>query len=360
MAGPGSGLKAQLCMADEVTYGVAPSLAAAKWFAVKPGGTLKGKKVPVQGESLFSGALYAKSARRVVDEWSAAGSVPLELPARGMQQWLYHMLGSYGQTAATLTQDLTTGAYKAVHAPGSLQGHSFAVQKGVPATDGTVEPMTYVGCKVMDWELAFDRGKVVDLTLNIDARNELGGAGNSDPLNVSVPTLQAYTAPVSGSVFHFAQAAIYTGGTPSTTAGVTSVAGATLAGNVKSGSLKHAVPLDVERFLAGGSGFKSEQLENGIRQTTGGLVVEWDSAEAMYASYLSDAATTIELRFTGPVIGTGTDHSMLSVLVPNIHINGDPPEVAGPGVVTEAVTWDGLDNDADNPIQVTYWTLDAT
>jgi hypothetical protein len=359
MAGPGSGLLSQLCAVDEVTYGVAPAgLTGAKWYAVKGGGTLKGKKTTVQGEGLYAGALHGKATRRFTTEWTADGTIPLELPARGMQQWLYRMLGSFGQTPAALTQDGATGAYKAIHAPGSLQGHSFTVQRGVPAIDGTVEPFTVTGCKVADWEITFDRAKIAELVLTIAARNELAGAGNSDPLNGSVPGLATYSEPLGG-VFTFAGASIYTGGTPSTTSGVTSVSGATLAGNIKSGNIKYAIPLDTERFFAGQAGFKGEPLENGVRALTGGFVIEWLSTQAMLNTYLSDAATTIEYRFTGPPIGTGTDVSMFSLLVPNIHLNEGPPEVPGPQVVTQQVTWTGLDDDANNPLQVTYWTLDT-
>jgi hypothetical protein len=353
----GSGIAAQWCAVDETTYGVAPLLSTAAFFEAKSD-TLKGKKITAQGIGLHSGALYPRAARRVIAGWDATGALPLELPDRGLNKWLYRMFGSFGQTNAALTQDLTTGAYKGIHYPGDLGGHSFTLQKGVPSVDGTVEPFTYTGCKIADWEIAVQKDQIADLTLTVDARNELAGAGNSDPLNGSVPSLQAFSSP-PGGVFHFAEAAIYTGGTPSTTSNVTSVSGATLAGNILSANIKHTVPLDVTRYFLGKAGFKDEPIQNGLREITGQFVIEWLSSEAMYGTYLSDAATTLELRFTGAVIGTGSDHSMLSILVPDIKLDGDPPAVAGPHVVTQTVPFHGLDNSADNVIQATYWTLDT-
>src|SRR5216683_1065913 len=235
-----SGLAAQLTSpVAESTYGVAPSLSGAKFSAFKSE-TLELKKTSVQGPGLLAGKLYGQAARRVVTNWAANGAITMDTPARGLQQWLFPMFGSYGQTASALTQDLTTGAYKAVHAPGPLEGSTFCVQKGVPAADnGTVEPVTYTGCKIADWELSVKTGEIAQLVLTIEARNELAGTMNSDPLNGSLPALQAYAAPAAGSVFHFLEATLYTGGTVSTVSGVTSVTSPVIAANVLSASVKH-------------------------------------------------------------------------------------------------------------------------
>src|SRR5437899_1295485 len=128
---PGSGIVTQFCLQTESTYGVAPSFTGSKFYAIKGGESLSSKKVPVQGEGLFSGALHPKASRRVIAGWDAGGAIPLELPTRNLQQWLFPMFGSYGQAASALTQDASTGAYKSVHAPGPLEGNSFAVQKGL-------------------------------------------------------------------------------------------------------------------------------------------------------------------------------------------------------------------------------------
>jgi hypothetical protein len=358
MAGPGSGLSTQLCMIDEATYGVAPALTGALFYEFTSE-QLKSKKTTVQGIGLHPQALHGRAARRVLTNWEAAGPIAMDLPDRQLNKLLFRMFGSYGQAKATLTQDASTGAYSAVHAPGDLGGHSFVIQKGVPAVDNAaVEPFTYVGCKIADWEISVQTGEIAKLALTIDARNELAGGGNADPLNGSVPGLLAFTS-VPGGVFHFAEAALYTGGTPSTSTGVTSVSGATLAGNIKSANVKYTIPYDSTRFFLGGAGFKSEQIQNALRTIGGQFVVEWLSSEAMYNTYAADTATTLELRFTGAIIGSGADHSMLSILVPNIHLDGDAPEVPGPAVITQTVPFTGLDDGTNNPIQATYWTLDT-
>lgn len=343
----------------EGTYGVAPSLSAAKFFT-SPSESMKAAKNVVLGSSIFQGKLYGQASRRVVTGWSAGGQLPLEVPARGLQQWLFPMFGSYGQTPAALTQDGSTGAYKAIHAPGTLEGNSFAIQIGKPTTDnGTIEPFTYVGCKISEWELSCAKREIAKLSITIDARNELAGAGNSDPLNGSVPTLQAYTAPATGAVFHFAQMQIFTGGTVSTTAGVTSVTSPVAAGNVTSASVKHTVPLNTERYFGNNAGFKSEQLQNNVRGGTGTLAVEWLSAESRYNAFAADTPTALEMQFIGPGIGTGSDFSTLSILIPEIFFDEATPEVSGPDVVMENLPFTYLDDGVNNVIQATYWTLDT-
>jgi hypothetical protein len=359
---PGSGILTQFYgPLAEATYGVAPTLTGAHFYAIKGGGSLKGKKATAQGEGLFSGALYPQASRRVLAGWDpAGGSVPLELPTRNLQQWLLPMFGSYGQTLATLTEDSSTGAYKSVHAPGPLQSHSFVVQKGVATVDGTIEPFTYTGCKISDWELSVAKHGIAELTHTIVARNELAATGNSDPLNGSVPSLVSYSKPI-GSVFHWAQATLYTGGTASTTSGLTSLSSPTTAGNIKSISIKHTVPLDVDRYFLGQGGFMSEPVDNGLRTITVSFEVEWLSAMAYQEAWYGDTATAIKLDLVGPGIGSGSDDSMFEVLIPEMFFDGEPsPVVAGTQVVTQKIDLAGLDDGTNNVIQGTYWTLDAT
>lgn len=208
-----SGLAGQWGAVDETTYGVAPSLAAAKFYACDSD-TLKLHKVPKDGTGIYAGAQFLTANRRYALEYSAGGALPMDLPERGLQQWLLRMMGSYGQSAATLTQDGVTGAYKSVHAPGFIDGRSFCLQAGRPDVGGTVSPATYVGCKVADWEIACAMGEIAKLTLTIEARNELFLAFK-DPLNGSVPALQAFVPPAGGA-FRWVGASVHVAGTPST------------------------------------------------------------------------------------------------------------------------------------------------
>jgi hypothetical protein len=144
----------------------------------------------------------------------------MEMPTRNFGWWARHMVGDYAETP---TQIASSGIYKSVLQPVTgLFGHSFCVQKGAPAVDATVEPFSYVGCKLSGWQLSVATGAIASLTFHVDGRNELAGTGNGDPLNGSVPALATWNPVTSGlgmSVFHFREATVYTGGTPTLTGG---------------------------------------------------------------------------------------------------------------------------------------------
>lgn len=354
-----SGLGAQWCAVDETTYGVAPSLSTAVFYAADSD-SLQLKKTPKQGTGIFAGGMAPRGARRRVTEYAVQGALPMDLPMRQLNPWLRRLMGSYGQAGATLTQDLTTGAYSATHSLGDLTGHTFALQAGKPTVDATTEPHTYTGCKVQAWEISCAMGAIAKLNLTIEGRNELNGTWK-DPLNGSVPALQSYTAPVSGLPFAWIDAGVYYGGTPTTTSGVTTVAGAVLAGNVVGPlSLKVTRPMDLNRRAPGVAPFRNEPLQNSWTQIQGNWVVEWLSAETYMAAYQSDTPLTIELRFTGPAIGTGTDKAMLGLLCSQIYLDGESPKVPGPGLLTQTIPWDVTDDGVNNILQATYWTLDST
>src|SRR5690242_18558494 len=181
----GSGLAAQLVVKDEATYGVVPALTSGIDSFEFDSDTLELKETRVDGSGLAAGRVYKRARRSVLTNFDANGDVVMKLPTRNLGFWLRYMVGDF---AATPTEILTSGIYQTVFQPvSSFKGHSFALQKGAPATDETVEPFTYCGCKLSGWELSVATGGIGMLTQHIDARNELAGGGNGDPLNGSVP-----------------------------------------------------------------------------------------------------------------------------------------------------------------------------
>lgn len=360
-----SGIGAALVAAPETTYGVAASLTAAQPYEFNSE-TLELKKTIEQGKGLRSGGLHKRSSRRVVTLYQTVGGINMDLPTRYLNQLLFQMFGSKGQTLAALTEDATTLAYKAVHAPGSLKGSSLTIQKGVPSVDGTASnPFTYTGVKFTDWTISVATGAIASLAITTDGHNELAGTGtastgiNGDPLNVyPAPALATYTEDPTNNVFHFREASLITG-TPSTASGVTSLTSPAVLGNVKSAEVKYAFHYDTDREFLGSAGFKAEPIENDFRDISGQFVIEWLNSEAMYIAFAKDASIALELDFIGPGIGSGSDLSSLKLLIPQVYLEGDTPKVGGPAVVTQTVPFTGLENGVDNPIQATYVTLDS-
>lgn len=400
----GSGISSQIMYLPEAedgvgTWGVFPGAGGA-WRPLEfKSETLALKKTIVQGQGLHAGGLFDRLSRRVLTNYDAGGGITFDMPNRNLNALLRNMTGSPNSSvtgiqsasqyipaqltpAGTKTTGTGSGAYISYHSPGSTGGISLCIQKGVPSADvpgsTVVEPFTYVGCKFSDWEISVETGAIVQCSLTIDARNELGGAGNSDPLNTAIPALIAFTesavqgtATTAGftdplSVFHFRQGTISYGGTPSlsTVGGVTNVLGmtgaTTPAANIKSASFKETKSLDSSRYFIGSNGFKAEQIENGFRALSGSFVAEFLSAESYYNAFAADSTTALQLTFVGGTAGTsGLNADTLSILFPNIKLNGESPMISGPGVITENVTFTGLDDNATAPYQWTYISSDS-
>lgn len=340
----------------ESTYGVAPALTGAKFFTA-PSETMKLEKTVVQGTSLWQNKQFPMAARRVPMAYKAGGSLPLELAARGLQQWLQPMFGSYGQTPATLTL-ISSAVYGATHAPGTTDGSSFSFQIGKPTVDGVIEPFTYTGCKISEWEIACARNEIAKLNLTIVGRNELAGSW-VDPLSGSVPSLATYAEPAAAGVFTWIQGSVLTGGTVSTTSGVTSVSGGTAAGNILSMSVKAARALDSERWFDGNAGFISEPVQNGLMAGSGEIDVEWLSTTGYLSAFQADTPVALQFLFTGPVIG-GALHSLFELIIPEAYWDDGSPQVPGPQVVTQKLPFTFTDDNANNVVQATYQTLDTS
>lgn len=364
-----SGIGGQLVYAPETTYGVAASLASAQPLEFNSE-TVELKKTIVQGAGIHSGGLHNRAARRVLTNYAVSGGVNMDLPTQYLNGLLTQMFGSKGQPLATLTEDGTTGAYKAIHQPGSQLGSSLTLQKAVPAVDGTAPlPHTFTGIKITDWTVSVATGAIATLALTVDGYNEIAGTAatgnpNGDPLNTyPAPALAAWNEAATNSVFHFREASLLSGGTLATSgtgsSTYTTYTGGTALGNVKSAEIKYALKMDTARYFLGSAGFKAEPIENNWRDITGQFVIEWLSSQAMYQAFAADSPLSLQLTFTGPVIGTGTDTSSLSILIPRLYLEGESPKINGPAVVTQTVPFTGLDDGTYAPIQATYWTVDT-
>ena len=270
-----SGIGGQLLGLPEVTFGVAPTLTSPICWEFNTE-TLSLKKNTVQGRGLHAGGRFDRTKRRVLTNYDAGGAIEMDCPTRNLNTLLKACMGSADTNVYASNGTLTTNSdstYTAVHIPGSNIGYSLCLQKGVPSVDGTVEPFTYVGCKVADWQLSVAVDQIAKLQLTIDARNELAGpypnggaAASGDPLNAATPALATWTDVQTG-IFHFKEATLLTGGTVSTTTHVTSISAPTTATNIKNCTVKVINPIANKRINLGTSGFKLEQVDNGFRRS---------------------------------------------------------------------------------------------
>lgn len=341
---PGSGLSAQFGIATEATP-LTPN--AVTRFIEFDSETLALKRHIAQGVGLRSGKLFSRGARRILVAREAAGDVLFDVPSNGLGVFLQHMIGSFTTVA---TQIGTTAAWQQIHNTGSLQGKTFTAQKGAPSTDGTVNPFTYPGCKIADWDLVAAMHKQVTLKLTIDAVDELpAGAGAS--------ALQTAVYGAGTGLFSFKDAQVLSGGTVSTVAGVLTATGTAVA-SCRNINLKGVNPFKNDRFFAG-SQTKAESLENNVRAYTGALDLEFASMST-YNQYRVDGATVLQVNFTGPLITGTPTHEQLSFFYPYVAFDDSvSPTIAGPDIIIKSVPFTALDDGTNGALQVVYVSSDV-
>ena len=302
------------------------------------------KKTIVQGQGLRAGVKFDRAARRSFTTRDVGGGFTLDLPTKGGGILFKNMIGS----TATAVQQGATAAWTQNHQPGTLNGLSMTVQKGVmEEATGTIVPFTYNGVKVVDWTIACKVGDIVSLQLNLDAWNEV------------TTTALASTAYIAQSgVFNFTQGTLSMGGSPTTTSGIVSVSGGAPVSAVTAASVKGTNKISQARFFFGSSGIKAEQIENGYPTLTGQLAAEFVTQAAMYTAFATDAPLTLELQFVGPVI-TGSYHYTLDIIIPRLYLDGESPKVTGPDVVEQTCGFTALDDQINPVIQIGYTTTDT-
>jgi hypothetical protein len=335
------GLRASLGVAQEQIVGTAAVPSRSFEFESE---TLALKKTVVQGQGLRAGVKFDRASRRAYTTRDVNGGFTMDFPTKGAGILLKNMLGS----TATAVQQSSSGAYTQNHQPGTLNGLSMTVQKGVmEESTGTIVPFTYNGVKVVDWTIACKVGGIVSLQLNLDAWNEV------------TTTVLANTAYIAGSsVFNFTQGTLLMGGTLSLSGGIVSVSNATAVSSVTAASVKGTNKISQARYFFGSNGIKAEQIENGYPTLTGQLDAEFVTQAAMYTAFATDAPLTLELKFVGPVIA-GAYNYTLDIIIPRLYLDGESPKVSGPDVVKQTCGFTALDDQINPVVQIGYTTSDA-
>lgn len=296
--------------------------------------------IRVQGEGMRVGSILPRSARRVTTRKQAAGSFTTPCMTKGMGL-LWQSI--FGTSASTLVSGSTYQQNHTLAAGPTIV--SRTIQKGLVRADGTVDPYSFLGCTVDEWEFVLE-DELATLSTTWDARD--------------MTTAQSYAAPsyvTSPNLFHFGQAAITIGGSvtaPTTTALAT---GGTAVTNVRSFKIGGNRKLNKERFTFGGAGLKRQQLVGG-GEITGELVVEYDAITYRDA-FVADTELPIVLTLTSEgALSTG--FATLQIVVSAAKLDGAIPVANNGDLITVAHPFTVLDNlTAAQPIYVCQRTADT-
>lgn len=339
-----SGLGNSWGIAQEGTVGT--YTAPTRWLQIDKE-TMSLKKTIAQSVGLHQG-LYQQTQRRAFNAHTVDGQVDMDVTDQQMGLLFKHAIGSGASIASVVS-----GASIQTHVPGDTAGLSLAIQKAAPETTGpgTIQSVSYNGCKITDWTLSVARDGLAKWSMNIDAWNE--------------DMSQTYTAPsfVATNALAFFQGALTLGGTLSTSSGSLSVSAASTPTAVVAGlTIKGQNGLDTKRFTLG-STTKKEQFSNAFRKLTGTIDFEFANLTDYYQSgfYSSTALETplaIVFTLTGNII-TGATHSKLQTIVANAYFDTVPVVIEGPNLIQVKTTWTALD-DAVNPVmQFQYTSADS-
>ena len=396
----GTGLDASLMFGKETTFGTVASFTRGVEFKSE---TIKRGKAIVEGEGLRAGGRVKRVQRRVITTRDAKGAVNFEFvnsflglihqqvfgvatsaagtsttlgasaaagattvtlaaaAALGDALWidsggaapeLRFVIGNPGTTPsiAPLTSAHASGVTVLVNGGpsnflqtftlGGLVGQSLSAQLGTPSSSGTIEPFTYVGLKIPDYEVTIDKAGIGQVTMNVDARDEqtLG----STPAG---PTLTTPVYNAAAGVFSFLGASLALGGS--------------LIGNVTKASWKVTRPMKTDRFFLGQGGLKGEQLENGWATVTGQFDAEFFTRTALFDAFAADTNLSTVITYGGTALANSVPSSA-AVVMPNLRLNGDSPDVSGPDVVAISAPYEALDDGTTAPITLKVVTADTT
>lgn len=311
-----SGLAAQVGLKTESTWGTA---VAVDRFTPLISESMTEKIERLESAGIAPGARVLRSGQWATGNVEVSGDLGFELYQQGMGLWFRHMFGAVSTSGA--------GPYTHTFTPGDMSDDHFTLQIGKPDVAGTVQPFTFSGCKVTEWELAAKAGELVTLGVSVVGKDLATGT--------SLATA-SYGAG-SGLPFSFAHASVTVGGS---------------AAYVKEITLKGSNGLAVDRRGIG-SAYIKEPLEAELRAYEGEMVCEFESLAQMN---LFRNGTENALVLT---IDAGS--AAKCVITTNVRYDGSTPEVQGRGVTELKVPFKCLGPSTDaGAITAVLTNSDAT
>ena len=320
-----SGLFAQIGFAEESVYGtyIVPS----QFLPFVSEELRLSIERDEQDGSLGESTTTLRSDRWQAGRRSVAGSIEIEVKTRGFGMLLRHMLGAVAITTpggATTTRDHT-------HTLATLLGRMLTIQVGRPDVGAVVRAFSYLGCKIESWELSNSIDGFLELTLNIDGRDES-----------TAQALAVASYPTGNFPLHWAGGAITIGG---------------VAFPLREISIEGSSGLEGNRYNLG-SNLKVQPIQESRVEITGSIAADFVDLTA-YNRFVNGTLASIEATWTGPLIET-TFFNFLRVTMPVCRFDGQTPTVGGPARLTQNLNFKALNDGAQQPITIVYRTTDTT
>ncbi len=279
-----------------------------------------------EGDPLRVGTFVKRSDRFTPYYEGAAGAIEMDVMTKGFGYFLKHMLGQVATSGPA-----ETNVYTHTGTMADLYGSSFTCQVGRPFhPSGTVQPFTFRGGKVTEWELANSVEDNLVLTLTTDFQQvdtTTGLATAAYPANMENLTWVGGTITVGGTQVDVTEFSV--------------------SGN-------NGLNTD-RRYIKGGSD-KKEPV-GGRREIAFSLTADFDSlaqrARAASAT-AAGAVAVIVAKWEGPTL-LGT------TIKPSLQVNITAPRFdtwqaanSGPEGIMQQLSGVGLYDGSSSPLSIVY------
>jgi hypothetical protein len=327
-----SGLSGQIGYVQETTYGT--GVTPVTRFLEFTSETLDYSKQTVDGGGIAAGRVFAPGNARYVVGVGGGGDITFNVPSKGFGFWLFNTFGQ----VASVTHAGTPNAYTHTFTPkADMTNLSFSLQKGVPeAGSNTIDPYVFTSCVVNSLQLTQGQNALLTCKATIDSQN---AAQTGSLATASYPTTPDY--------FSFANVnnTLTVNGTP-------------YAG-VKSFDMTINNQLDLTRMYLGAGGKKAQPIRGNLATATGTLTADYVDT-TLSSAFLSDAEVAFVASFQAANINT-TFNEMITITLNGLRLNGQLPQISGPGIVPLSIGFDAYTPVAGGQaVTVVYQTQDAT
>jgi hypothetical protein len=323
-----SGLGSQLGLAAETTYGTEVTVSKFFEFTTEQ---MQLSRAFLESKGLRAGRMFQSGTRRTATTRSAAGPVAMEVPTQGFGQFLNLL---HGNVVAPVQQGVTA-AYLQTHNIGLTDPFkkSVTLQIGKPTDEGVVVPYTYPGTVLLALALSCQTGGFLDLTATLDSYDEL----------VTTPVLATAAYPTGLESFNFTQCKVKVNGVEQK--------------QVRGVTLTISTARDTGRYYLGATR-KGVPLTNA--EIVGTMTLTVDYADStLYNLFAKAESVPVEVSFVGPIIAS-TYHEELKFVFAETWLDGDTPNVQGPGVLQQNIPLVVTDSGSGTPNVATYMSTDVS
>lgn len=336
--GVGSGVSAQVGLVKEVTFGT--QVTPVTRFIEADGFKANPNKNTYQGGGLGAGLWARRGVRRVVTSRSFGPTWTADVLPQGFGLIFQQFMGS----AATPTIQGAGPAMLQTHTPADVRGIGATMQAGEPSTDGTVNPYSYFGSKLVVAEFTQEVDKGLKLATTWDCRDRTEATGLA-------------AASYSGATqqpFHWGGFSVKAAATYGSEAAIDGITKATVKIDRKQNQKRWYA-----NDNASGYGLHKEPILNSRDDVfTGTLSSDFVDKTILRDRFIADTGFALQLQWTGDLLNASF-FEQLTIRFSKCFLNDDGTDVQGDEILNGDFPFVALD-DGTNPVcTILYQSIDT-